>query len=303
MEWTSAFVHSASPLFQSLRIHNVTRVHQRAQCGWPNRSTPRTAPCAQRRVVVCSIGEAATLPLMEGGTTSGQQRAGSAISYARVLEQAANAIEQYAEMSETPPSLRLTVDFPPERNETRAGTLVSRYENNLNFMTKLVARLGGDADAAERLGPAVEIRDNVNPQGGGEYLTEDEVLIGLRIAAAPAVQRRAVTLLLNTGVDPTTLRQIEQFDQRDDGIVVLINCGLDRMSWWAKRGCAKYIDSFSTAYYLKIIASGGWLLKCGPAAWTVFLYRPEGPVVIEQCEDRPSLVDVEAKIRLTLVDN
>lgn len=226
------------------------------------------------------------------------------ISYARVLEQTADAIKSLCKSASTPPSTRLTVDFPPERSETRAGTLVSRFENNLNFLSLLSEQLGCPvgSEQMQRVGPDVEIRDNVNPQGGGEYLTDDECMVGLRLLNAPEVDNRTVTLLLNTGVDAKTLKQVRDFDTTDDGVIVLVNCHLERVSWFAKIGFAKYIDSFVPAYYLKAIAPGGWLLKTGEAPWTVYVNSAQDPVVLEQYENRPSLVDVEAKIRLALAD-
>lgn len=240
-------------------------------------------------------------PLMPSGTP----RAPQAISYGRLLEDAATAIESTSKGASTPSSLRLTVDFPPERSETRAGTLVSRFENNLNFMYSLAERLTSpDAEEPKRLGPPVEIRDNVNPQGGGEYLTDDECVMGVRlspVSTTPSLQR-PVTLLLNAGVDGSTLQQVQQYDEHEDGVVVLLNCALDRVSWFAKMGFAKYLESYEPAYYLKVIAAGGWLLKCGQAPWCVFVNSAEGPTLLEQMEDRPALVDVEAIVRLKLAN-
>lgn len=237
------------------------------------------------------------------------------ISYGQVLEQAAQSLQDLvlnADTSSSPSqqqqssSVRLTIDFPPERSETRAGTLVSRYENNLNFLSALASRLGCDPSSCEQLGPPIEIRDNVNPQGGGEYITDDECMIGLRLASCPLLDGRRVSLLLNAGVDAATLKQIQKFDDNDyKSVIVLVNCALDRVSWFAKIGFAKYLDSFQTAYSLKSIAPAGWLLKCGTAPWTAFVnaYNAEdagagAAVVVQQFETRPSIVDVEAKIRL-----
>lgn len=287
MEVVSAFVQSPVPLFREPRRYVFDRFSKVHRFHQP------TPTLQTRRSTICPINQT-SLPLLPEKSAS----AASSISYGQLLEQAAGAIEELSASTSAPRSLRVSVDFPPERNETRAGTLVSRYENNLNFMSKLVTRLGGNPDTAKRLGPVVEIRDNVNPQGGGEYLTDDECLVGMRVAAAPTLDGRCVTLLLNTGVDASTLKQIKQYDEDDDGVVVLINCALDRMSWFAKLSFAKYVDSFRPAYYLKVIATGGWFIKSGMEPWTVFANSKEGPVLILQSEERPSLVDVEAMVRL-----
>lgn len=230
-------------------------------------------------------------------TASTGQRGPSKISYGAVVEQAATAIEALAGTSTTPPSLKITVDFPPERSETRAGTLVSRFENNLSFIYTLAKRLGVPSDRCKWVGPPVEIRDNVNPQGGGEYLTDDECMIGLALDANEATVGKHVTILLNAGVDASTLKQIQKYDVHENGIVVLVNCALDRVSWFAKLGFAKYIDSFSEAYYLKQVPPAGWLLKCAPAPWTVFVQRGNTLTAVQETEARPSIVDVQSTVR------
>lgn len=288
--------------------------------------------------------EAPELPLGPPAHAGGRgTRVPPSVSYARVVELAAYAIETLSARAQQPEpqpqhSLRLTVDFPPARSETRAGTLVSRFEHNLSFIDALAERLSRrasdayvDVDASvdvggcERLGPAVEIRDNVNPQGGGEYLTDDECLIGVRltiplpssrssssststssIISSPAPpdskgpSSRCVTILMNAGVDAATLKQVSSYDVDQTGIVVLVNCNLERLSWFAKLGFAKYIESFAPAYYLKAIAPGGWLQKCGDAPWTAYANFAEGPAIIQQYDARPSLVDVQARIRLAI---
>lgn len=229
-------------------------------------------------------------------------RSPPSISYAQILEQAATAIEAAAlqKGADGAESLRLTVDFPPERSETRAGTLVSRFENNLNFLQQLGARLSAQGAAPaclERVGPVVEIRDNVNPQGGGEYLTDDECMVGVRIAKGDARTARTTTLLLNAGVDAATLRQVRALDDDADGVVVLLNCGLERVSWFAKLGFAAYIDSFDAAYYLRAVAAGGWLFRRGGDAWMVVAGAADGARVVSTSARRPTLFEAEQQIR------
>lgn len=225
------------------------------------------------------------------------------LSYALILSHCAEAISDFStSVPADGVSLKLTLDFPPERSETRAGTLVSRFENNLNFAEKLLSSLGGSVSSAQRVGPSVEICDNVNPQGGGEYLTDDEVMIGLR-SSLPALGGRTVTVLLNAGVDADTLKQVREHDKDEGGVVVLVNCGVERLSWFAKLGgFGEYIERFRPAYYLKNIAGNGWLLKKGTRPWMVFADagKGKGPDLVYEIEERPKIVDVEAEIRLAI---
>lgn len=239
-------------------------------------------------------GTSLTVPLMIPTTS----RTPPKISYGTVVEQAGSAIEALAKTCEIPPSLKLTVDFPPERSETRAGTLVSRFENNFNFVYALAKRLGVASDRCQWVGPLVEIRDNVNPQGGGEYLTDDECMVGIRLNSTDTTMGKQVTILLNAGVDASTLKQIQKYDVNENGIIVLVNCALDRVSWFAKLGFAKYIDSFSEAYYLKQVPPAGWLFKCAPEPWTVFVQQKSMMKTVQETVERPSLIDVQSKVRL-----
>lgn len=243
--------------------------------------------CTQRSNPSITIPEIPLIP-------SRIERTAPTISYAKILEQVALSIEEISSTASKTNNLHLTVDFPPERSEQRSGTLVSRFENNLNFINKLATRLNPNTKA-QTIGPNVEIRDNVNPQGGGEYITDDECMLGIRTMIEKG---RYVTLLINAGVDASTLKQVSKYDEIQGGMVVLINCALDRVSWFAKIGFGKYIDMFIPLYYLKVIAPDGWLIKVGSMKWTAFINSIDGPVVVEQFEERPSIMDVESKIRL-----
>ncbi|KAI0566945.1 hypothetical protein FGB62_5g238 [Gracilaria domingensis] len=101
------------------------------------------------------------------------------VSYAKVLSQCVNALQDVVQNGADNGSnaLKFTIDFPPDKSEASTGTLVSRFENNLNFTEKLLAGLGVPLDQCERVGGEVNICDNINPQGGGET------------AASGAVQR------------------------------------------------------------------------------------------------------------------
>lgn len=80
------------------------------------------------------------------------------LSYKIVCQQIASAIVELVECSE---QRLLTVDFPPEKSETSAGTLVSRFENNMNMCEKILEALSVPRNSWSSVGGNVEIRDNM----------------------------------------------------------------------------------------------------------------------------------------------
>lgn len=216
------------------------------------------------------------------------------LSYKRICEQAGAAIAAATDRG----ARLLTVDFPPERTEQRAGTLVSRFENNLNMCEKMLEELGVARGAWASVGTGVvEIRDNVNPQGGGDYLTDDECMIGVR-ATCPKLDGRPVMLLINAGMDKTTLRQVQELDTEERDVIVLVNCNLASLSFFDKlRGFGKFIDQFETAYYLKLFLGIGMLLKAEPEQWAAYAQRDDGVVFVEEFSERPEVFKVEQLLR------
>lgn len=159
-----------------------------------------------------------------------------------------------------------------------------------------MAQLG--ANSPKRVGGEVDICDNINPQGGGEYLTDDEVMVGLR--ADNCSLQRPLLCLLNAGVDAATLKGVQDFDTDPNSVILLVNCGIDRLSWFSKLSFGKYFDDFQSAYYLKNVAGNGWLLKRGSSPWRVFAELSSGIEMIWETESRPSIVDAEAEVRLAM---
>jgi hypothetical protein len=228
------------------------------------------------------------LPLKSAGT--------NAVNYKLVCKQAAAAIIALATGDE--PERLLTVDFPPERSETRAGTLVSRYENNINFAEKLLTELGVPFGEWESRGGTVEIMNNNNPQGGGDYLTDDECVVALRGKDCPNLGGcRGIMVMINAGVDASTLKQVKTIDDKSGGmdVIVLVNCGLDRLDFFSKLGTGKYFDLFATAFYLKLIlgSSQAALIRCYPGKWTAFVSQD---CVIE-FDHRPTVYKIEQLVR------
>lgn len=209
------------------------------------------------------------------------------LAYSRLLSQCADAL-----LASSTPS-KLTIDFPPEYSETRAGTLVSRYENNLNFCEKLLSALG--ATSLHPVGAQVRICDNVNPQGGGEYLTDDEVMVGLKAYT----ERGSVMTLINAGVDIDTLRQVRDMEEEGTALV-LVNCGLERLSWVHRLRFGKYFTQFGVSYCLKRIGGNGWLLKCGEEPWGIWMDVSGGVELLAEKEERPSVMQVQSEVRVAL---
>lgn len=205
------------------------------------------------------------------------------ISHATVLEQAASAVISHG-------GKRITVDFPPERSESRSGTLVARYENNLNFAERLLQKLA-PGESQSSVGGVVNIRDNINPQGGGEYLDDDETLTGVRAGD--------IAVVLNAGVDAATLRQASDIKA---GRIVLVNCALDRLSWFDKRATRGAVDDFECAYYCKVVSGAGIFMRAAPTPWTAFVSSNEGWKVVLESEERPKMNVVENAIRTALAE-
>ena len=125
-------------------------------------------------------------------------------------------------------------------------------------------------------------------------------MLGYHTARVPMLGDKPCMLLINAGVDASTLRQVEVLEKDvlpNGGVVVLLNCGLDRVSWLAKMGFARYLDSFEPAYYLKNVAGMGWLLKDGDGTWKVFINTSDGVVLVNTLLSRPKMVDVESMVR------
>lgn len=87
-----------------------------------------------------------------------------------------------------------------------------------------------------------------------------------------------------------TLKQVEKMGGEKG--VVLLNCGLDRLSWWDRRKL-KCLEGYQTLYFLKPVG-GGWLMGCVDG-WFAFW----GGTCIKSFEERPKWFDVETLIRNT----
>jgi hypothetical protein len=168
----------------------------------------------------------------------------------------------------------------------------------LNFCEKLLEELGVPRGSWAQVGTGVvEIRDNVNPQGGGDYLTDDECMYGYR-AACPRLDGKRVAVLINAGVDKATLRQVPALDGGGRDTIVLVNCNLVSLSFFDKLGgFGTYIEQFRPVYYLKLFMGVGMLFKSEPEPWAAFAHRDGGAALIEEYPGRPEIVKVEQLLR------
>lgn len=120
-------------------------------------------------------------------------------------------------------------------------------------------------------------------------------MVGIR-GACPKLGGKYVTILINAGVDASTLKDVKSFD-REGEVIVLANCALDRMSFFDKLGFAKYIDAFQPVYYLKLFLGVGLLLKQEPHPWAAFSQRDDGAVLVEEFQGKPQIFQVEQLLR------
>ncbi|GAB0495892.1 hypothetical protein MMPV_007202 [Pyropia vietnamensis] len=226
-----------------------------------------------------------------------------AVSYTAAATAAAAAITAAAATGAT----RLTIDVPPSRAESRAGTLVGRYEADLSFASALLVALGAVEGAGgwARVGEDVEIRHCVNPQGGGDYLTE-EGLWGVVGETSASGLGGTVTVLGNAGVDVSALAGVADAvaSSPPGGVVILLNGGLSRVTWldrlgWRRgRGAvAAALDAFVPAYALARIGGdvdgvegagrgggGGGDIECVP-------------VLVGRGGVKPSVSDADAAVK------
>lgn len=167
-------------------------------------------------------------------------------------------------------------------------------------MEKLLLALGcAEGDWVPVGGMAtVEIRDNINPQGGGDYLTDDEVMCGYRANFCHALNA-GIVILMNAGVDASTLKHVQNLDD-GKAVMVLLNCGVDRISWFAKRSFASYINQYVAAYYLKAVVGCGWFFKQSPWPWATYVETSSGLKLLSNAERRPKFVDVQADVNIAV---
>lgn len=126
-------------------------------------------------------------------------------------------------------------------------------------------------------------------------MTDDEVMVGFNADTKTG----PVSLLINAGVDMDTLNQVKAL-QDSKGFTILLNCGLERLSWLDKLRLGKYFDSFEVLYCLKRVGGSGWLFKCGREDWGLWVDTPKALKLLSISKDRPKIFDVEQQVRIAI---
>ena len=201
---------------------------------------------------------------------------------------------------------RLQVEFPLDDSD-EGKTLVKRYELMATWAEELAA--GINLPRIVRVGEDIQIRDNITPGGGGEYLT-NEGIYGYRLSSAD--QSEQVLLVLLAGVDVDRLNELEdlvkgatsvgrqlpggielevastgvlssldtvgyvrEMGVPEDATIILINSGLDKVlagggGFFGLGGVSKFLQSFDACYYIKRASTGFLQFDCRDPEWRLW---------------------------------
>jgi hypothetical protein len=207
-----------------------------------------------------------------------------AIDYTKLCDQVYVAVERAVKDGKD----RMSVQFPPDEGPT----LVRRYEFQLGFAYSLLKR--ARAESVEQVGKKVLIRDNIDIRGGGEYLSE-EGLFGLHAFFRTKLGGRACGLkvVMNSGLDASACREADKFLGQDP--LLLLNCNLDKMSFFDRLGKGAFFDSFTPVYYCARVR-GAFLLYVYPGRWQLFGITGGKFEVLFESDSKPDLFDLEKKL-------
>lgn len=106
---------------------------------------------------------------------------------------------------------------------------------------------------------------------------------------------KRLTVILNPGIDVSNLRSLKALDDTR-GNVVLLNCGVERMTFFDKVGLGDYLDGFKPAYSLKRAATG-FIFRAYPSAWQLHVVQNGKMSLIDSTDKRPSFMEAEKKIK------
>ena len=201
---------------------------------------------------------------------------------------------------------KLQIEFPLD-DKDEGKTLVKRFELLSTWAEEFAAAFG--LPRVQRCGERIEIRDNVTPGGGGEYLT-NEGIYGYRLSSADNTEQ--VLLVLLAGVDLERLNDLESLLQGatsagrqipggvpleitstgilssldtvgyvqdmsvgQDATIILINTGLDKLlaggaGFFGFGGSSKFLKSFEACYYLKRASSGFMQFDMRDPTWNLW---------------------------------
>ncbi len=201
---------------------------------------------------------------------------------------------------------RLQIEFPLDDSD-EGKTLVKRYELMATWAEELAA--GINLPRVVRVGEDIQIRDNITPGGGGEYLT-NEGIYGYRLSSADSSEQ--VLLVLLAGVDVDRLNELEdlvkgatsvgrqlpggielevastgvlssldtvgyvrEMGVPEDATIILINSGLDKVlagggGFFGLGGVSKFLQSFDACYYIKRASTGFLQFDCRDPEWRLW---------------------------------
>mmetsp|Transcript_422 Transcript_422/g.757 ORF Transcript_422/g.757 Transcript_422/m.757 type:complete len:83 (+) Transcript_422:2865-3113(+) len=79
--------------------------------------------------------------------------------------------------------------------------------------------------------------------------------------------------------------------------MILVNCGLDKLSFFDKLGSQQFLDKFREAFCLKQFGGSGFLFRVYPENWSVFKVSGNGVTLIQDFGSRPKPLEVEQLIK------
>jgi hypothetical protein len=106
-----------------------------------------------------------------------------------------------------------------------------------------------------------------------------------------------VTVIWNPGLDGSNLRR-RSLKSLDDGqgSVVLVNCGVEKLTFFDKVGMADNLDGYTPAYALKR-AANGYIFQAFPNPSQIHVVRNGQMSLLETSDKRPPSVDAKRKIK------
>lgn len=106
---------------------------------------------------------------------------------------------------------------------------------------------------------------------------------------------KRLTVILNPGIDVSNLRSLKGLDD-SRGNVLLLNCGVERMTFFDKVGMGDYLDGFKPAYSLKRAATG-FIFRAYPSNWQLHVVQNGKMSLIHSMDKRPTFMEAEKKIK------
>ena len=119
-----------------------------------------------------------------------------------------------------------------------------------------------------------------------------------------------MNVVLNPSLNASNLRGLQK--QMDDGTspLILVNCNLERLTFFDKLGSNSYLGGFTPAYVLKKVNNGFLFRRSHTAPWDTFASFQDGQMgpYLAQIDTktggaRPKYLDVENKVKAAVAAN